>query len=478
MLIRIVFNSKNNKLLFVIIGDFLSETNEEIDMIVNHPKQAINKLALPIIFSNFFMVLNNIIDGIWVAGLGSNSLAAVGFVTPLFLAMVGFANGLGAGANSLIARCIGAEKYENAGNSAIHSLMLSIIVTIIVTILLMIFLRPLLITMGAGSIIDETMAYGFILLMGIFSVFLPAMISAIFRSQGEIKRASYPLILNAVINMILDPIFIYVLGWGVRGAAFATVLAGTSALIPMGYWMFVKRDSFLEIKLREYKTNLKIYKDILVVGIPASIEQFIISFVSILMNYWLTILVGTLAVAAYTATWRLISIGITPLIGIGVAALTVGGAAYGAKNLRNFKIALNYSVKLGLISSAIICAIFFFFAEPLSFIFSYSVDSAILAPRVVDALRVLCFFILLMPLGVVAGNLFQSMGKGTISLLLTLLRSFILEILFAGVFAFVLSWADIGIYAGLVCGMMLGSVVSYIYINYYLKKNESYFEIK
>ena len=478
MLIRIVFNSKNNKLLFVIIGDFLSETNEEIDMIVNHPKQAINKLALPIIFSNFFMVLNNIIDGIWVAGLGSNSLAAVGFVTPLFLAMVGFANGLGAGANSLIARCIGAEKYENAGNSAIHSLMLSIIVTIIVTILLMIFLRSLLITMGAGSIIDETMAYGFILLMGIFSVFLPAMISAIFRSQGEIKRASYPLILNAVINMILDPIFIYVLGWGVRGAAFATVLAGTSALIPMGYWMFVKRDSFLEIKLREYKTNLKIYKDILVVGIPASIEQFIISFVSILMNYWLTILVGTLAVAAYTATWRLISIGITPLIGIGVAALTVGGAAYGAKNLRNFKIALNYGVKLGLISSAIICVIFFFFAEPLSFIFSYSADSAILAPRVVDALRVLCFFILLMPLGVVAGNLFQSMGKGTISLLLTLLRSFILEILFAGVFAFVLSWADIGIYAGLVCGMMLGSVVSYIYINYYLKKNESYFEIK
>lgn len=478
MLIRIVFNSKNNKLLFVIIGDFLSETNEEIDMIVNHPKQAINKLALPIIFSNFFMVLNNIIDGIWVAGIGSNSLAAVGFVTPLFLAMIGFANGLGAGANSLIARCIGAEKYENAGNSAIHSLMLSIIVTIIVTILLMIFLRPLLITMGAGSIIDETMAYGFILLMGIFSVFLPAMISAIFRSQGEIKRASYPLILNAVINMILDPIFIYVLGWGVRGAAFATVLAGTSALIPMGYWMFVKRDSFLEIKLREYKTNLKIYKDILVVGIPASIEQFIISFVSILMNYWLTILVGTLAVAAYTATWRLISIGITPLIGIGVAALTVGGAAYGAKNLRNFKIALNYGVKLGLISSAIICAIFFFFAEPLSFIFSYSADSAILAPRVVDALRVLCFFILLMPLGVVAGNLFQSMGKGTISLLLTLLRSFILEILFAGVFAFVFSWADIGIYAGLVCGMMLGSVVSYIYINYYLKKNESYFEIK
>ena len=107
------------------------EKTEKIDLIVNHPKKAINKLALPIIISNLFMMLNNIIDGVWVAGLGPDALAAVGFVTPLFLAMVGFANGLGAGSNSLIARYIGAEDYQNAGNSAIHSIMLSIIVTII-----------------------------------------------------------------------------------------------------------------------------------------------------------------------------------------------------------------------------------------------------------------------------------------------------------------------------------------------------------
>lgn len=456
----------------------MQEANEDIDLIVNHPKQAINKLALPIIFSNFFMVLNNIIDGIWVAGLGSNSLAAVGFVTPLFFAMVGFANGLGAGANSLISRCIGAENYHGAGNSAIHSMMLSIIVTIFATIVLLVFLNPLLMLMGAGEIIEETSNYGYIILAGAYSIFLPAMMAAIFRSEGEINRASYPLMLNAIINMILDPIFIYVLGWGVKGAAFATVLAGTFATLPMVYWMFIKQDSFLKIKLSEYKTNLKIYKDILVVGIPASIEQFIISFVSVLMNYWLTLLAGTLAVAAYTATWRLVSIGVSPIIGIGVAALTVGGAAYGAKNLKNFKTALNYSAILGIISSIIICSIFFVFAEQLSFIFSYSADSAILAPRVVDALRILCFFILLMPLGVISGNLFQAMGKGTISLVLTILRSFILEVIFAGIFAFVFDWADIGIYTGLVCGMMCGSIVSYLYINYYLKKHEDYFIVK
>ncbi|WP_295609976.1 MATE family efflux transporter [uncultured Methanobrevibacter sp.] len=452
-----------------------SNKTEEIDLIVNHPKKAINKLAVPIIISNLFMMLNNIIDGIWVAGLGPHPLAAVGFVTPLFLALVGFANGLGAGSNSLIARCIGAEDYEAAGNSAIHSIMLSIIVTVITTILLLIFLKPLLLLMGAGEVINETMAYGTIVIGGIFSVFLPAMMAAIFRSQGEIRRASYPLMFTAIINMILDPIFIYVIGWGVTGAAFATVISGVIPMLLMMYWMFVKKDSFLQVKMSEYKRDFQIYKDILVVGIPASLEQFIISFVSILMNYWLTILSGTIAVAAYTATWRLVAIGISPMIGIGVAALTVGGAAYGARNLANLKTALNYGLKLGMISSVIVCSFLFIFADPLSFIFSYSSDSSILAPKVVEALRILCFFLLFMPFGVLSGNIFQAMGKGTFSLLITVLRSFILEVIFAGIFAFGLGLGAVGVYWGLVCGMTLGSIAGYIFINYYLNKNKSYF---
>ena len=452
------------------------DKTEDIDLIVNHPKKAINKLAVPIIISNLFMVLNNIIDGVWVAGLGADPLAAVGFVTPVFLAFVGFANGLGAGANSLIARYIGAEKYEDAGNSAIHSMILSIIVTVIATVLMLLILKTLLLGMGAGDVIDLALDYGYIIIGGIFSVFIPAMMAAIFRSEGEIKRASYPLMFTAIFNMILDPIFIYVLGWGVKGAAIATVIAAALPMIIMIYWMFIKQDSFLKIKMNEYKRDLNIYKDILVVGIPASLEQFIISFVSILMNYWLSILVGTIAVAAYTATWRLISVGLAPLIGIGMASLTVGGAAYGARNYENMKTALNYGIKLGLISSVAMCIVFFVFAEPFSYIFSYSADSAILSQRVAEAIRILCFFLLLMPFGIIAGNLFQSMGKGTISLILTILRAFILEILFAGLFGFVFNLGDVGIYLGLDCGMAAGSIISYIYINYYLKKNRHYFK--
>ena len=82
-----------------------------------------------------------------------------------------------------------------------------------------------------------------------------------------------------------------------------------------------------------------------------------------------------------------------------------------------------------------------------------------------------------MPFGVLAGNIFQSMGKGTISLILTMLRAFILEVIFAGLFAFVLHWGAVGIYIGLVVGMTVGCLIGYIYVNYYLKKHESYFEV-
>lgn len=120
------------------------ETNEDIDLIVNHPKKAINNLAVPIFLTNLFLLMNNFTDGIWVAGLGADALAAVGFISPIFLIILGFANGLGAGSNSIISRHIGAKKYDATGNSAIHSIMLSIIFSIITTIILSLVLKPLL----------------------------------------------------------------------------------------------------------------------------------------------------------------------------------------------------------------------------------------------------------------------------------------------------------------------------------------------
>lgn len=447
---------------------------KNMELIVKNPKKAINKLSVPIILSNLFMMLNNMIDTIWVAGLGPNAIAGVGFVSPIYVAFIGLANGLGAGANSLIGRCIGAKKYESAENSAIHSIILSIIVTIISTIVMIIILKPLLLIMGAGDVINSSLDYGYVVFGGSFSIFIPAMFAAIFRSQGEIRRASYPFLLSALINMILDPFFIYTLNWGVKGAAATTVIADTLILIPMLYWIVIKKDSYIKIKLKHYKKNLNIYKNILIVGIPASIEHFFTTFTTIVVNYWLTILAGTIAVAAYSATLRLVTVAMCPVTSIGIAALTVGGVAYGAKNYKNFKTTLNYSIKLATIIAIIICILYFIFAEQLSLLFTYSSNSGMLQPKIVEAIKIMCFFIVLMPLGNIAGNLFQSMGKGTTSLILTIIKIFI-EIILAGIFAFTFHLNDIGIYIGLVCGISLGSILQYLYILYDIMKHRAYF---
>lgn len=102
--------------------------NSNVEILRGDPKKAINKLAYPIIGSLLLVMLNNIIDSVWVAGLGSDPLAAIGYITPLFMILVGVGNGIGAGANSLISRFIGAKDKKGADSATAHSLILSIII--------------------------------------------------------------------------------------------------------------------------------------------------------------------------------------------------------------------------------------------------------------------------------------------------------------------------------------------------------------
>ena len=159
------------------------EKNSNIEMITGDPKKAINKLSLPIIASMFLIFANNIIDSIWVAGLGSDALAALGYITPLFLILVGFGNGIGAGGNSLISRYIGAEDRKNANNAAIHNLILGIIISAIVTIIFLLIMEPLLRIMGAGSVIGYATDYGSIIFATTIAVLLPPIVGGAFRAE-------------------------------------------------------------------------------------------------------------------------------------------------------------------------------------------------------------------------------------------------------------------------------------------------------
>ena len=446
------------------------EKNSNIEMITGDPKKAINKLSIPIIASMFLIFANNIIDSIWVAGLGAEPLAALGYITPLFMILVGFGNGLGAGGNSLISRYIGAEDKASANNAAIHNLILSIIVSIVISIIFIVLMEPLLKMMGATSVLKYALDYGFIIFMWTFALLMPPIVGGAFRAEGDIKRATIPIALAAIINMILDPIFIYTLNMGIQGAAWATALGPFISLLLMFYWIFIKKDTYLSYNIKDFHNDLKMYKDILVVGIPASLEQLVLSVLTIFVNYMLTIVSGPTSVAVYTAGWRIVNIGMLPAIGVGTAAISVAGVAYGAKKYENLRVTARYAVKVALIASIIVCIILNVFSNQIAFIFSYSENSAQLEPLIASFLQIMCLFILYVPFGASAGNVFQGVGKGTISFLLTTFREFILVLIFAYLLGFTFNMGEFGIYCGMLLGGGIGSLICYLCIELYINK--------
>ncbi|WP_407414528.1 MATE family efflux transporter [Methanobrevibacter sp.] len=443
---------------------------KNIELIRGDPKKAIVKLSIPIMASMILVMIYNIADSIWVAGIGPEALAAIGFITPLFLLLVGLGGGIGAGANSLISRYIGAKDSKQANNAALHAVFLCIVISAVFTVLMILLLPSLLIMIGAGDSLEYALEYGYIIFAALFIFVYSNVASAIFRSEGDMRRATIAIAITAVLNAILDPIFIYVLNFGITGAAWATVFSAILSCLVMSYWIWGKKDLFLDLSLKNFSFDKQIIIDILLVAIPATLETIIFSALAIIINGMLVIVAGTTAVAVYTASMRIVQLAMIPLIGIGTAVITVAGVAYGARNVENLKTAHSYSIKLSFLLSVIIGVIMVVFSNQIASIFSYTTSSSVLAPHIATALSVLSLFVLAIPHGMMSSMLFQGVGKGINSLILTLLRSLIFESIFAYLFAFIFGWGLVGIYAGVVLGCFVGSTVGFIWAKIFIKR--------
>ena len=218
--------------------------------------------------------LYNIIDSFWVAGLGTDQLAAVGFVIPLEFLIISVGTSLGAGTTSVVSKYIGAKDNQMADNAAAHSVILSIIVSLIVTAIFTIFMKELLIAMGArGQSLGYTLDYAHIYFVLSFFVVIPNELYGLLRSEGDTKRTMYVMVICAVLNMILDPIFIYTFNLQMFGAALSTVISLMIVLAIIVYWIYVKKDTFLKPTLSNFQYDSRIMVDILKVAVPSVVEM-------------------------------------------------------------------------------------------------------------------------------------------------------------------------------------------------------------
>ena len=440
------------------------QTNDNIDLIMGNPRKAINRLAFPTIFSMLLMFLNNLIDSFWVSGINADALAALGFISPLYLVIIGLGNGVGAGANSLISRCVGEGQIDEANNAVIHSIILTLIVSIIVLIVGIFFLDDLVILLGASGVKTYCLSYGQIIFLLNIVFLLPNVTASIFRAEGNIAHATNPLILTAILNMIIDPILIYTLNLGIFGAGLATVVASLAGYIWMAYWIYIKNDTFFKFNLGNYRRKLEIYKEILVVSLPAATEEIIFALVAIILNFLIMITAGVAEVASFTIAWRLITIAFIPCMAIGIATITVSGISYGARNWQNFNETIKYSTLISLIITVLICLAFFIFAYPICDLFNFQANNPALVGRAAEILQTLVFYNILISFGATAAYTYQGIGSGFKSLFLTVLRELILSMAFAYLLGIVFNMGVFGVYLGAIIGMNIGSIIGFAFI--------------
>lgn len=445
------------------------KTTKGVDILLGEPKKAIIKLSIPIIVAMSVQTIYSLTDTFWVAGLGADALAAVGFAFPFFVIQMALTGGLGVGGGAAISRRIGARDKAGADNVAMHTFVIMAALTVLLTVLGLALVTDLFIYSGAAGTTGLGVAYSRVIFAGSFVFFFTNVSNSVLRSEGDSKRSMQSMILGSGLNVILDPIFIYTFGLGVAGAALATVVSYASSGLLMFYWLFLKKDTYLSFKFNFFKFDKTIIKDIFRVGIPSSVEQVALALTALVMNYIIVTISNTDGVAVYATAWRITSIAVAPLIGISISIVSISGAAFGEKNYKKAQSAFIYAIGVGFLVETLIAFIVYIFAPDIAAVFTQAEDASRIAPELTRLLKIMTIFYPMVAFGMLSASLFQGAGKGTSALIATLLRSLGMTILFTLIFTFEFGWGLSGVWWGLVTGTVVGSLITFIWAQIYLR---------
>jgi putative MATE family efflux protein len=432
-----------------------------VQTLLGDPKRAIIRLALPMIAAFSLQTIYNFVDAIWVAGLGPDALAAVGFFFPFYFIALAIGLGIGTGGGAAISRRIGARDREGAGRVGSHTFVLMLLSSIVLAVPFFILAAPLFQAIGAGGTTGLVVAYGQILFAATPIIFLTSVGNAILRAEGDARRAMYAMAFGAVLNIVLDPIFIYTLGLGIAGAAWATVVSLAATSILMVNWLFLRRDTYVRFAFRGFRFEGAILRDILRVGLPASVMFLTMSFAILSLNLIVVSVDGTDGVAVMTAGWRVLTLAHLPVFGLSTAVVSVIGASYGARAYGKLKIAYLYGIRLGLYMEIPAAIAIFFLAGPLAGLFTWSAASAVITEDIIAFLLITALSIPFMAIAVPTSTMFQGTGRGSSALLVTLFRTVILMPPLAYLFATSFGLGLTGVWWGILVATTLGAAVAF-----------------
>ena len=390
-----------------------------LNIFLENPEKGLWTLAVPIMAGMGVHTLYTIVDMLFIGRLGGESIAAVAYNMPLFFFVMGLTFGLGSGVTASIARFIGSDDKVNADNSAEHAIAMAAVISVILTILGLLYGESILSFLGAkDSILTLSWNYLRFICYGLPCMIFSGFFRSILSGEGDMKLPMIVTALGTVLNVILDPIFIFVLDFGVKGAAMATMISQVVVFLIFVYMLFVKEHSYIQFKMKDFSYSNLILLEIIKVGLPASISMIIMSFGQLVFNRILTDF-SVDAVAAYQIGGRIDMVIFLPIMSIAAAMTTLVGMFYGAKEWIKMKIIIKYGISRSVMITIVGSTLMIILSPWIVKSFSSEPNIQNIA---VYYLRCISLIYPLVAIGMTIGRILQGMGKGLPLLIITSIR--------------------------------------------------------
>ena len=379
--------------------------------------------AVPAIIAMTASSLYNMVDSIFIGhGVGTMAISGLALTFPLMNLAAAFGSLVGVGAATLISVKLGQKDYDTAQRVLGNVFVLNILLGVAFTVIVMAFLDPILYFFG-GS--DETVGYArdymYIILLGNTITHLYLGLNAVLRSSGHPQKAMYATIATVIINTILDPVFIYGFGWGIRGAAMATIVAQIISLM-WQLWIFSSKEELLHFHRGIFRLKRKIVFDSLAIGMSPFLMNMAACFIVILINQGLKKYGGDLAIGAFGIVNRLVFIIVMIVMGLNQGMQPIAGYNFGAKQYervtKTLKLTIIYAT--GVTTFGFIIGMLF--SDTVVGIFTSDAELIELSAK---GLRIVVMFFPIIGFQMVTANFFQSIGMASKAIFLSLTRQMV-----------------------------------------------------
>lgn len=404
-------------------------------------------MALPMIISMMIQSLYNIVDSIFVGKFSNDALTAVGLAFPMQNLMIAFATGLGVGINAVLSKSLGENNLKKASLTANNGLMIMFIIYILFVVIGISCSNGYMhLISNNKSVIEYGATYLHYVCIGSFGLIFSITFERLLQSTGKTFLVMVAQASGAVVNIVLDPLFIFTFKLGVAGAAIATLI-GQFISCFIGLLLHLKYNKEIKINKETLKIDKKIIKEILLIGIPSTIMAAISSILTFLFNKILlrfenVIIPNTneyykdLPQTVFGLYFKLNSLFFMPIFGLNNALVPIVAFNYGAKNKEKLMKAFQYALIIAVSMMGVGIGLFLFLPKQLLAIFAENKEIALQLQNVgVPCLRIICSSFLFAAICIVIMSMFQSLGNGFYSMICSIIRQLLVLLPIAYLFS-------------------------------------------